>query len=116
VVETGRKVMAGMWRRSVHAGKRVANFARQSPGVLRSPAGIARPLARAYPGETLEQDSTRIPAAHAKSRMPMRHMIVPRQVVFDVQTFGVKSGNELFATKKHFRIVRSNYAEIGAQV
>jgi hypothetical protein len=73
----GRKVMAGMWRRSAHAGKRVANFARQSLDVFRNPAGIAWPLARAYPGEMLEQESTRTPAVHAKSRTPMRHMVVP---------------------------------------
>lgn len=66
--------MAGMWRRSLHAGKRVANFWWQSTGVLLIPAGIARPLARAYPGEMLAHETARIAAAQTKSRMPMRHI------------------------------------------
>jgi len=66
--------MAGMWRRSPHAGNRAANFWWQSTGVLRIPAGIARPLARAYPGEMLEHETAKIPAAQIKSRMPMRRI------------------------------------------
>ena len=76
VVEASRNVMDGMYRRSVHAGKRVADFERQSLDVLRT-AWVAVPLARAYPGGTSQQESARIPAANAKSRTPMRHMVVP---------------------------------------
>jgi hypothetical protein len=73
VVETSRNVMDGMYRRSVHAGKRVADFERQSLDVLRTAWG-AVPLARAYPGETPAQDRAEIAAAETRSRTPMRHM------------------------------------------
>jgi hypothetical protein len=73
VVETSRIVMDGMYRRSVHAGRRVADFERQSLDVLRT-AWVAVPLARAYPGETPAQDRAEIAAAQTRSRTPMRHM------------------------------------------
>jgi hypothetical protein len=62
-----------MYRRSVHAGKRVADFERQSLDVLRT-GWVAVPLARAYPGETPAQDRAEIAAAQTRSRTPMRRM------------------------------------------
>jgi hypothetical protein len=51
----------------------LSTFWWQSPGV-RIPAGIARPLARAYPGDMLEHETAKIPAAQITSRMPMRRI------------------------------------------